>query len=301
MKIQSTTFIFGLSLVITSVSALKLASDYAPDVQQSRAHGAGAEKDKVPLPAHISSVPRPKKVKHTRPLESMLMKRAQLWSPEEIERLMRLREEGKSWGEIAQALPGRNWKSAKDKYYKMTKTKPAKDTPGRRGESRRKHQQKPRKKTKSKKWTAREDRELIKMKEENMKWKGIAERLPGRSTNAAKRRYFNLQSAQSEPFTVAKRYTAEEDELLRELMKTNMTWKERAERFPGRGVQSLKERYRLLDPSYAEQRNWTPEQDASLKRWLEAGVKQKEMARRLGRTYRAVVTRIRELRVKGQL
>ena len=216
-------------------------------------------------------------------------KKAVKWTPKEEELLIELRDgRGLSWNEIDQHFPGRGWSALESKYYYLKRGRPAPET------------------VLDESWTPEEYDQLMTLKKEGKSWREIAEAMPGHSQRSLERRYRSLtRTTRRTPAPTKmglKDFTTEEDELLLELGKTDMAWKERAKRFDGRSIASLKSRYlRLLPPDQPQSRKWTRQEEERLIEAVKSDMTLAEIAEQIGRTYEVVRKRVRKLQKSNRI
>ena len=205
-----------------------------------------------------------------------------LWTAGEEQLLIKLRQQKKSWEEISEYFPERTWQAIAGRYYTLTKDP---SSPKRRGKS----------------WSREEDKLLFDLAEAEMTWAERAESFPDRTSGAVQARYrYLLKDDIPAPSKVLKKFTKEEDKLLLELGKKDMTWKERAKFFKGRSGDTLKFRFGQLseDPS---RYNWTAEEEEELIEALEEGLGWEEISKLLERSVESVTRRARDLERSGRL
>ena len=211
------------------------------------------------------------------------IKRGLLWTAEEEERLVRLREEDRSWEELAEYFPGRTWQALASKYYKLKGLSEPK--------------------AEVKHWTTEEDETLLELKEKNEPWGDIVKRFPERSPAAIRSHYTYLRRDQSlAPASTWKPYTDEEKELLLKVAGTDTTWSERAKQFPGRSGRSLKSQYAKLkqeDPQ--DFHYWTSDEEDRLVEELERGKTLEEVGVLLGRSTDMVKKKVYQLTRLGRI
>ena len=252
-----------------------------------------------------------------------LFKRSQKWTPEEEERLIRLRAQRIPWGELEGSFPGRTWSALKIKHSDLTKD-PAKSP------------------KKVKRWTKEEKELLLKLVKTGISYKEIAKQFPGRDPDALKAQYRYITRGRTVPKGFNKQYTTEEDERLLGLRRDGIAWKEIERLFDKRSLSSLMNRYIVLTSSdftfeedellrELEERNipwpqrvtffnnrtlealqerlevlrstptrsgsiFTPEEDDLIVEALEEGMKAEEIAQFLERTTKSVHHRVQRLR-----
>ena len=212
-----------------------------------------------------------------------LLRRGQRWTEEDKARLIELREEGKSWKELMGFFPDRSWKALRSRYYLLTEDPSAPP------------------KAKRKDWSPVEDKTLLRLFNDGLSWQQIAESLPGRTAEAAYGRYRRLSNDESQPPEIfQKQYSAEDDELILDLIKKGTPWAEITERFEGRNERSLKIRYRVLVEERTV-RPWTSEDNDRLLTALEERRPLEEIARLLDRSENAVTVQERKLRLSGRI
>ena len=216
-------------------------------------------------------------------------KKADRWTPKEEELLIELRDGRRlPWNEIDQHFPSRGWKALRAKYYQLKRGRPAPKT------------------ILDRSWTPEEYDQLMTLKKEGKSWKEIAEAMPGRSQESLESRYQSLtrmtRGTRTPTKTGFKEFTQEEDELLLELGKTDMPWKDRAKRFDGRSISSLKSRYlKLLPPEQPRSRRWTRREEEQLIEAVKSDMTLAEIAEQIGRSYEVVRKRVRKLQKSNQI
>ena len=246
--------------------------------RQSYSLTAGAEHDHSSDPSQarsaeaVASAPK-------------IFKRANYWTEEEIELLLELREQQQlSWEEISESFPERTWTALRMKHFKLTG--------------------KPNRTKKVKPWSQEERSLLLGLKEENpnMSWERVSEYFPERSTNAIRSFHHYLTKGQTVPKTFQGPWTPEENELLLQLAKDRVPWKERVKLFDGRTLRSLKHQYAKLGASKPPPPGrFTPKEDRLIIELLESGKTMKEIAQRLNRSRRSIQKRRRILEQSNQL
>ena len=238
--------------------------------------------------------------------EPKLFRRAEQWTPEEEERLVRLRNEGLSFAEMVPFFEERSYGAISNKYYRLTRDEPTTRPTG-------------------KEWTEEEKERVLRLRDEGLTWDemvpffegrsydaintmyyrltqdpsarqstrtswnrqenellmGLMERdasnnellenFSGRTLGAIRRQYRMLSRANSAPNQRRRKYTAEEDELLLELGERGMSWTERLQYFDNRSLDGLKSRYSKL-----VSQNFTAEEDKLLLKLEEEGVPWRE-------------------------
>ena len=152
------------------------------------------------------------------------------WTPEEYDQLMALKEEGKSWKEIAEAMPGRSQKALESRYRFWTRRTQGIPTPTKRG---------------FKEFSREEDELLLKLGETDMSWKEKAKRFNGRSKASLRSRYRRILPPEQPR---SRKWTLQEEEQLIEAVKSDMTLAEIAERI-GRSDEAVRKRVRKLQKS----------------------------------------------------
>ena len=209
--------------------------------------------------------------------KSKIFKRAQHYTPEEVELLLELREQGMTWKEISKSFPGREWQSLKDKHRRVLREQEMGKSP--------------------RLWTSEEEELLLKLVEPDKSWGEIAESLPGRTPKAVRQHYKILNDGSLAPKKVRLLYTAEEDKLLLKLKKADMPWKEMPAHFDNRTWPSLRSRYKALGQPFSESREfYTTEEDKLLLKLKKAGVPWKEMPAHFdNRTQRSLEGRYKAL------
>lgn len=214
----------------------------------------------------------------------ILIKRARVWRPDEIDLLLKLRAKEKSWAELQEYFPDRSWTAIQQKYSSLTRD-PTVTKGGR-----------------VKLWTPEEKKLLLKLKSTNKSWEEIAEQLPGRSPRAIQAQHVKMIKGEPAPEGTLKAYTSEEDALLLKLAKDRVPWAERPDFFDGRSLLSLRHRYgRITTPNPDYLSKYTPQEDELL---IEAVGQDKsiiEISQLLGRNTSSVRKRIRSLQKSKQL
>ena len=160
--------------------------------------------------------------------KSKLSKRAKaykLWTPEEEERLLKLKKQKLPWSEIVNSFPERSIKSLKNKYRRLQSKFLASE------------------------WTTEEDKLLVKLRESNTPWEEIVTYFDNRSIKSLEERFASLTSP-------LRRYTSKEDRLILRALNSGKTVAETAQLL-GRGKGSVKNRIRKLKESH--QFNLAPE------------------------------------------
>ena len=133
-------------------------------------------------------------------------KRAKLWTPEEKQRILKLREAGtpESWEEVAKLFPGRTAMAVEAYYYLITR------------------KERPVPASTLAFFSAEEDELLLELKDIVMSWKERNKHFKNRSLNSLKKRYRRL----TEDRVRNKRWTDEDDNLLKEAVEAGFTRKE---------------------------------------------------------------------------
>ena len=200
------------------------------------------------------------------------------WTDEEDERLIKLREEQRSWTEVAKSFPERTGIALKSRYHRLKKD------PSKTSET-------------NKPWNDEEDRKLLDLVETEASWEERALYLPGRSAHAARVRYRYLKRGDSLPKKFRRKFTAKEDELLLQLDEAGIPWKERVAYFKNRPLHSLRYRIRKLKPSKREgPRKFTSKEDDELIEAVRLGMTVEEICELLERNQKAVRRRIFDIR-----
>ena len=107
------------------------------------------------------------------------------------------------------------------------------------------------KRGRKKRWDAEEEGRLIELREQQgLTWQEIDAHFPDRGWRSLEAKYRRLTQDLSEPVgtrTAYRRWTADEDDLLRQLGATgDLSWKEVAQSFPGRTALAVGTRYGVL-------------------------------------------------------
>ena len=221
-------------------------------------------------------------VNSVRPAVSELTKRAEPWTAEEEKLLLKLRGQRMSWAEINKFFPERSWAALATKYYHLVQDPSIKKIP-----------------RTVKLWTYEENELLLELVETNISWREIAKYFPSRSLKAIKGHLYFLKSDSSAPQSITSQFTAEEDELLIQLGKAGIPWKERAKFFENRTISGLKTRYSRIDPASKtpSYRKYTSEEDDLIREGLKLGKTVKEISNLLEeRGVSSVQRRIKKLR-----
>ena len=159
--------------------------------------------------------------------EAKVFRRAEKWAAEEEALLLRLRGEEKSWAEIKEHFPKRTWAALSTRYYQLTRD------PLITQEYR-------------KRWTKEEEKLLLDLAKTDLSFEEITKQFPGRTVKAVRNKYTNLLKGYSMPKKYYKSYTAEEDELILQLHKEGVPWKERVKFFNNRTLNALQNRLKAL-------------------------------------------------------
>ena len=213
--------------------------------------------------------------------EAKLFRRGQLWTHEEEQLLLKLREEERPWDEISEFFPERNWQALASRYHSLKRTM----------------QEKP-KEVQS--WTPEEDKVLLDLRETGISWRKIAESLPERNERAIRNRYRHLKRGSPAPKEFRRRYSAEEDELLLKLAEAGIPWEERVTYFDDRSHKSLEQRFTKISQTKVAG-HFSSEEDSLLIEALETGMTVEEVSQLLERSIRGVQTRIRKLEQLNRL
>ena len=119
-------------------------------------------------------------------------------------------------------------------------------------------------------WTAEEETRLIRLREEdNLSWVEIYNHFPDRSNwQAVARKYYSLTRSTREGKT-SRRWTEQEDKLLRERVEEGKSWEEIAEELPGRSPRAVKAHHsylpsRATDAPKTVKKRFTREEDELL-------------------------------------
>ena len=215
------------------------------------------------------------------PSELKLVKRGrQGWTRREEQRLLNLREQEMSWKEISRFFPERRWTALRTKYHRLTNAEDKHD--------------------RAKLWTDEEKKLLLELKKGNTSWADIAEFFPERGLKSVQSQYTFLTRSPplSAPQVVVQHYTAEEDELLLELAKAGVPWKQRLAYFEDRSLASIRTRYTSLrrkqgkSSPRATPKSFTPEEDDFIIKAVESGTGLTEIGRLLGRKRGSIRSRI---------
>ncbi|KXL48569.1 hypothetical protein M433DRAFT_148572 [Acidomyces richmondensis BFW] len=152
------------------------------------------------------------------------------FTKEEDARLCRLREnEDLSWLEITKQFPGRSCGSLKNRYTAIIP--PAKRVWKRRAQS---------------KLTESHMDQVAKLREAGLSWRAIAERLDVDISPAAiAYKYAHLRS-KNPGSRKYRRFSEEEDNLIRQLRAAGMGWQLMSRYIPGRGANTLQYRFELI-------------------------------------------------------
>jgi hypothetical protein len=153
-------------------------------------------------------------------------------------------------------------------------------------------------------WTAEEDAMLRAGVEAGESWKSIAEKLPGRNGEMARHRARQLEIERSEK-RVFVAWTEAEDGEIRAGVAAGERSAQIAKRLPGRTLEAVKHRRRVLRDSLGEQGEsvrqlWTEAEDAALREGFASRKSWKEIAKDFpGRTQKALERRAqKELKLK---
>ena len=202
------------------------------------------------------------------PVPRLIKRSFKRWRPDEEDRLVELRNQGKSWEEISASFPDRSWGAMKVKYYSLT------------GQSAPTSKRK-----KGKPWTSAEDKRMLKLLKDGLTWDEIAAKLPGRSRTAVYNRYYRRQGQdKAAPKSTMKEYTKEEDDVLIKTLNSGKSVAETA-RLLGKSHSSvtyraakLEEQGRLsLEPRSG--RRYTVAELELIERLRETGTRWKEIRR----------------------
>ena len=150
---------------------------------------------------------------------SRLFRRGKHWTDDEEELLIELRGRQMPWDEILKSFPDRTWLALKSKHDRLTQDIPPTTSPRRMP------------------WTEREDEILLDLIEKNkdknkkrVQWRKIAgkiaENLPGKTVNGAKRRYQILVKGHLAPKAKKTSWTDEEDDFIVKALESGMKGKE---------------------------------------------------------------------------
>ncbi len=189
-----------------------------------------SERSPKALENHYNSRLRPGlKAPPPRPLPPQGRKHSQ-YTSEEIEFLRKMRQdERRSWEEIADAFSthfpgsGRTPKGLKGRYRTEfgNTAHPERLSP----------------------YTPEENARLRGMKDTGRPWEEIAKAFPGRSIKALKAQSWRLERGQGKELRPWSEWTPEEDQRLKALKGSGLSWSQVIEQFPGRSTSSIKTRY----------------------------------------------------------
>ena len=189
--------------------------------------------------------------------EPKLFRRGQPWTAEEKRRLLELRKQGLSWAKIAEAFPERSWQSLSSMYYKITNSSESKkkkepwtkkeqkllrelvkknrsweemveDFPGRtakaiKGQYYYLLRDKTAPEVTMRRYTAEEDKLLLKIGKADIPWKEKAKFFDNRSKESLRNHYAKLKSQLSLPKEeILVKFTSEEDDFIVEKVKSGM-------------------------------------------------------------------------------
>lgn len=225
--------------------------------------------------------------------EPKLFRRAEPWTPEEVEYLLDLREvQKKTWAEIDKLFPDRGWQALVSKHSRLMRDpsipKETKDTPI--------------------PWTVKEQKLLLKLKDEDsLSWKEIAEKLEGRTVSAAKGQYNRISRSSPISKDIKERWTDEEDALLKRLGESDLSWKEREKEFNNRfdkerTLSALHSRLTQIAPSQPDKRGrFTDEELDRIMKGVKSGESREKIAQSIGRSKNSLKVQIRKLRELGRL
>ena len=275
MKVYLNSFLLILSLLFLTIRALelKLEKKRSPEIQKPLAltqHAAFRVSHTEDVRSNMLSTPK-------------LEKRGAKWTAEEENRLIKLREEDKTWEELVDDFPGRTWRSLVARYHKLRPS--------------------PQQRESVKHWTREEDELLLELKEKDISWKEIAESFPGRSPSAVRSHYNFLRSERIQaPSSTWKYYTAEENELLLKVAELDISWDAKAEYFPDRSAISLKSHHRkLMEEDPESLYHWNSEKEKRLIEALENGKTVQEIGELLGNSTELVRRKIFRLQRLGRI
>ena len=120
------------------------------------------------------------------------------------------------------------------------------------------------------KWTGEEETRLIRLREEdNLSWVEIYDHFPDRSSwQAVARKYYSLARGTREG-KPSRKWTEQEDKLLRERLEEGKSWEEIAEELPGRSPTAVMMHHRYLlnrarNAPKTVRKRFTPEEDELL-------------------------------------
>ena len=149
--------------------------------------------------------------------------RRDLWTTEEGELLVDLRNAGTSWDEVAKFFPKRNLQALKKMYYSLTRHPSAQE--GVRRDA----------------WTTEEAERLLSLREKGMSWSKMTELFPGRTPTALQAQYSRLKSDPS-ALKIGSRvpWRVDEEQRLLELRKQGLSWEKIMEHIPGRTWTALR-------------------------------------------------------------
>ena len=161
-----------------------------------------------------------------------LYKRAKQWTPDEEKRLLELRAQNIPWEELVEHFPGRTWRAIQLKYNRMTRDETAKRATRRA-------------------WTAKENKRLLELVEAGKTYEEMTADLPGRTKKAIEAHYNSMKrdGTDTAPKTVLRKFSAEEDRIIIEALRTGKKLREIYELVGGRGKQSVEKRVRRLRES----------------------------------------------------
>ena len=154
--------------------------------------------------------------------------RAKLWTPEENQRLLELKETGasRSWGEIAESFPGRSQTAVKSHYASLTKDRSVPTSV-------------------YVAFTTEEDELLLNLENKGMSFEEMTNHFENRSTASLRARHYTLNSAEGRSYAT---WTEEDDNELKRAVEANFSWEEMSELFE-RSVPAVKWRVLKLEKS----------------------------------------------------
>lgn len=255
---------FFLSVCILSIKA-EVSAQRRPFIRSKYDVGGGGDISPANSIQSLSLEPK------------ILLRRAQEWTDEEEQLLLKLRSQGLSWAEIEKSFPERSWRALSQRYSTLTKNTPT---------SRKKPQP----------WTQEESDLMLELSKKDMTGRERAKFFPGRKAGEVGRRHYHVVKGYPAPREFRRLWTAEEDKLLLELGERDMSWEERVKLFNNRTLKALQLRYWKLTPSnWTKKGRFTSEEDKAILEALGSGMEVEEISEMLDRSKRGVVRRIRKL------
>lgn len=152
-----------------------------------------------------------------------IKKKVKPWTHKERDALLKLKKTGLSWREIAEHIPGRSPMAVKRKYQHLHKDVKVP-------------------KAINRKWSAKENKLILKLAEEGVPWKERVKYFDNRSMKAVKNQFSKLMSPNPPRYG---NYTPEEDDEIAKALELGMTIEQIAQLLD-RNIESVGRRIKIL-------------------------------------------------------